>query len=69
MSNGQRRAILVHKIEQVILSGKLIQNKHSRHVISNLVKQGIELKVPNIEQYINEPPAQAQKSSQKQSKK
>lgn len=49
MSNAQRRGILVFKIEQVILSGKLAQNKHSKHVINYLVKQGIELKVPNLD--------------------
>lgn len=55
MSNAQKRGILVFKIEQVILSGKLAQNKHSKHVITYLLKQGIELKVPNLDQFLAEP--------------
>ena len=37
------------------MSGKLAQNKHSKHVINYLIKQGIELKVPNLEQFLAEP--------------
>ena len=61
ISGPQRRGILIYKIEQVIKSGKLIHNKHSKHVLNYLVKQGIELKVPNLDQYLNEPVAQPQK--------
>lgn len=38
MSNPQRRGILIFKIEQVVKSGKLVHNKHSKHVLSYLVK-------------------------------
>jgi pumilio RNA-binding family len=38
ISNQQRREILLKKIEQVLQSGKLVHNKHSKHVINHLQK-------------------------------
>lgn len=67
MSNPVRRGILVYKIEQVLLSGKLIPNKHSKHVVNFLIKSGIELKVPNLEHFLAEP-AQQTKTSVKPKK-